>query len=770
MHCSLMRSFCTAEKIDFLKGSPYNKNRIIFCLMIRKTLLSLFSLALCFLGGITQAQSNIFIAVQNGVAGESISVRVSGLSAQEKQTFSLLRPDQTRIPFSLLADDFGVAETTIHNLHVQKSGIYSIQLEKNNQPFEKRFEIFPGSISSHTSDIQFNRYALAGDGQDFSQFEVTIRDAFGNPIQNTPVQIISSRNTDQIKINSKTNTKGTVTGNIRSNIPGVSSLSILAKNTVLFKKPQIVFYTVNKSIQNGGSSGDRSYGEYLRAQLFDDDTQVAYFTIENLKPEAFVNEMLSFTVVAKDINGETVPNYQGSVRFNSPGDMDSTLPHDYTFNLEDQGRHQFSIAVSFGTIGEQTLEVHDMDDFRIAGEATINIVLGSSPVEPPSNPALQIITPKPGKHQSSQLTITGKATDVQAIKIVDGQYTIVENLQIDDEGNFVFQTPRLGDGLHIFQAFDMYSDLSSNSVNVEIDTTPPNTITSYITPEGPLEPGQEFQVFVSADEPLTTVSVIYQDVLTQLIPNEDKYTRTLTAPLLPGEYTLDIIASDMLGNKVEKNNAVEVAVKEEEPFTPTPVETPEPPKPPSTITNLHAKSGDGKITLFWSPPSEGNIESYRIEFAETELFQTMENNEDEGDVGIVDDLFNSLYGEDNTEAPDLLPLIDTESNTTNETPIDPTTGEILLFSQFNETPDARTQWYVDNLQDDKKYFFRVIAIDANKQESPPSNILNELTQGAKQSLIPEKAPETGSDGSVVALLIGLIAGGFVFFSYRKRTH
>jgi hypothetical protein len=746
--------------------------------MIQKLSRFLVCLTLCVLSATVSAQTQPFIAVQNGVVGENKLIRISNLNANQNSEFVLTRPDQTRLNFVVQTDDFGVAQTTIHNLHTQQSGKYTLHIQKNGIWSERSFQMFPGSISSHTSEIKFDRKSLAANGYDSAQFEIIIRDAFGNPIANTPVQVISSRNTDTITMAPKTNIQGKVTGTIQSNTAGVSSLSVLAQKTVLFEKPQIVFYTAQNRIPNAGSSGNGNYGEYLRAQIFGNnvDTQAAYFVIEDLKQEAYLNETLSFTVVAKDINGDTVPTYLGTVRFNAPGDIDATLPQDYTFRVEDQGSHTFPIALSFGTVGEQKIEVHDLEDFRIAGEADINIVLGSSPVQPPQNPALRIITPQPGKHQTSQVTITGKATDVLAVRIVDGPYTLVENLQVDDDGNFVFQTPRLGDGVHIFQVFDMYSDLSSDSVRIEVDTTPPNSLSVSTNPAGPFQPGQEFELFVSADEELSTVSAIYQDVLTQLIPSENGYIRTLTAPLLPGEYPINIIASDILGNQIEENNALSIAVVESQaPFQPTPTPTPdpaaptEPPMAPSSITNLHAKSGENKITLFWSPPSNGNIAQYRIEFAETELFQTTPNQEEDGDIGVFDELFNSLYEEEEEQTPDLLPLIDTQTNSTQENPIDPTTGEILVFSQFNITPDARTQWYVDNLQDDKKYFFRVVAIDQNGQQSTPSNIINELTLGAKRSLIPEKTPETGSDDTVIALLIALIGGGISMIIFKRKS-
>src|SRR5207248_3727557 len=64
----------------------------------------------------------------------------------------------------------------------------------------------------------------------------------------------------------------------------------------------------------------------------------------------------SFTVVARDAYGRTVPGYTGTVHFTST-DLLATLPADYTFTAADNGTHTFTATLRTG--GAQSLTATD---------------------------------------------------------------------------------------------------------------------------------------------------------------------------------------------------------------------------------------------------------------------------------------------------------------------------------------------------------------------------------------------------------------------------
>lgn len=72
----------------------------------------------------------------------------------------------------------------------------------------------------------------------------------------------------------------------------------------------------------------------------------------------------TFTVTAKDSNGNVVPGYRGTVHFTS-NDPQATLPADYTFTLSDAGVHTFN--ATFKTAGSVSVTATDTATSSISG-------------------------------------------------------------------------------------------------------------------------------------------------------------------------------------------------------------------------------------------------------------------------------------------------------------------------------------------------------------------------------------------------------------------
>ena len=677
--------------------------------------------ALLLLGGVTFAATPQ-VTVPNSIAGEDIDVRISGLFSNEQVDLQVVRPQQNSVIMTAQADEFGILRSTLHNLHFHTAGDYSLNVFRDIDTVSQDFHVFAGPVSAYRSEIAFRDKSIEADGEVEARFSVTLRDAFGNPVVGENVKVFSTRNEDAVIAGGTSDEYGYVNGKISSRTPGVSTISVLVGEMLLFEKPEVVFFLSDSPLKGVGAS-DESFGEYLKATLFDDEggADVAYFSFENIKTDVVIGQNITAKVIARDAEGQVVPTYRGTVRFSSSDDR-ADLPADYRFTAEDQGSHTFFLAFTFQTPGNQTLAVHALEEFRRAGEIELKVTLGGDSITiPPGEEAISLITPRPGTYRSARVTITGEAQKCDAITITDGPTLLVEGLDVDVRGNFLYQTPRLGDGMHIFKAVCTANDsLVSNEITIRIDQSPPQNISVLVAPEGHLEKGQPFTVTITADEPLSGANSIFQGILTAHEMQGEAFVATLNAPQESGEFPLDANAADILGNQTDFPNAAIIIVSGDEqipggdgngnggPDTVAPI----------TADNLSAEGGDGKVTLFWSPAKDNvGVKNYRVDFSDTDTW---------------------------TEGP---------------------------HEDSNLTPDNRTQWYIDGLSDDHEYAFQVIAIDAAGNESEPSVVVFAMTAGSMHTAAPapDELEKSGGTAPFWPIIIAVLAGGGILLLSRRRA-
>jgi hypothetical protein len=84
-----------------------------------------------------------------------------------------------------------------------------------------------------------------------------------------------------------------------------------------------------------------------------------------------VNSVHTFSVTAVDIDGNTVPDYLGTITFTST-DPQAILPDDYTFTPDDSGTHIF--AAVFETVGVQSLTATDTESSITGTQDGIEVV------------------------------------------------------------------------------------------------------------------------------------------------------------------------------------------------------------------------------------------------------------------------------------------------------------------------------------------------------------------------------------------------------------
>ncbi len=686
-----------------------------------------FALSFLFFAGNSFAQA--WITAPDVIAGNSNTVRVSGLYANENLAIKLIRPNQTKISLQATADEFGVSSFRLSPINIQQAGQYDVIISRDfeNIPTVGHFTVYPADVSAYKSEIIIDKPSVEADGEQVSRLKIIAKDAYGNLIKNIPVKVISSRNSDFIVTNKLTDKKGQAMAKISSKSAGVSTISVILGDTVLFDKKEIVFFVPQNGLESVGA-GSWSIGKFLKAQLFDDpseDTNVAYFSIEDLPTEASIGENLSAKIVAKDENGDTVVNYTGTIRFSSSDDR-AILPNDYTFLPSDQGEHNFYLAITFGTGGEQTLAVHDLDDFRISGEQSINIAMGSDPVVVSDDPKLTIDIPTNGSSfNSARVTISGTSVQCSVVKLVDGQITLIDNLAVDESNKYVYQTPSLADGIHVFQAICMDDEtLLSNKVAITIDRTPPQVISVTTDPAGPFCGGEKANIIVGGED-LESVNCVFNEQIFNLAKNDQgKFATEILIPDQKGDFPVECTVSDLLGNSVTEPNAAVISVDKancEPPAEENTEEEEEKPAnlAPTAVLNLTAKSGEiEKVTLFWSPATDDKaIKNYKINFAKC--------------------------------------------------------SEKENLDQENQTPDDRTQWYVTPLEPCETYCFQVTAYDEDGLTSPPSNIAEgtpfcpEEQQEQNHSSAPPTKTPTSGNGTTLAIIIAILSGFVMLFLSRR---
>ena len=727
--------------------------------------------------------SAFFVNVTDTLAGDQAALQVSGLTANEIVTAQLSRPGQSPLNFTLQASNQGIVNDYLHGLHLKKSGNYRLQVARagsTNISTSDDFAVLPGSPSRYRSSIVARISTLPADGVALSPFTITVQDAYGNAVPNQAVSVFSSRNKDVINVGGRTDSNGLVKGTVYSTTPGVSVLSALVEEEMLFERSELVFHLPANNLGNVGQSG---LGQFLKAQLFTDDfEEVAYFSIEGLPSEVVTEQGYTFQALAKDKNGNVVKNYGGKIRFSSD-DNGVQLPIDYQFTETDQGEHEFAVAVAFASPGKRTLTVTDVADSSIQGQVQLDVVAKNNVIEPPAGEGLTILSPTEGTFSSPRMTITGRGPAGSVVKITDGPITLVEDLSLDINGDFFYQTPALADGRHIFRVELMDGSAFSNVVEVRIDNTPPRVLAVEVDPPNGVSAGGIFKVKVSSNEALSTATCTFDGLPTVLSRSGDVFTGDIVAGNKCGTFPLGCVVADILGNELRENTAANVKVC-------------------GTQSADKDSDQDGLTDAVegfeLDEDSDGVpdwLESNIVDSTGNGIVDQKDptNDSDNGGTHNLDEksaATNPLNPEDDVTQPsvnkNLAPTAVSSLNanageeriTLFWTPAKDDQSVVsykVLFGEepdklygVNITPDNRTQWYVDRLKPSSKYFFRVVAIDNDGNEGTASNLVEATTFG--EILHSAAVPESGGETNMWLPLLLALFGGMLFLVFgRKRS-
>lgn len=666
------------------------------------------------------------------IAGYEAQIYTSQTLANTEVTFTIEKPDHTKLAIPMQSDSDGMTEFSLYDYHTKTAGEYKVsaRLENGSDSAYNSFYVYPDSVSTSKSTIEASKLVGAPNGNDKIYLTVTLTDNHENPIKGHTVNVISSRSDDviqQISNQPYTNNEGSMIFAVSSAKEGVSVYSILDSTSgdVLDERLHIAFTGI------GPVGGDLE-------TAFAESGEVSYLAFENFPASIQSNSDVAFELAAYDDDGIIVPNYVGTVHFSVEGgnSVYASVPNDYTFDIDlDSGVHLFSgvNSLNFGQPGSYTVVATDLSNFTIRGETDVTVGTGSTGTDDPTTSFdLNITSPSTGTYSQNNIMIAGTApsTDLK-IEIYDND-VVLDTIDVDNDRTFAYEAMDLLEGSHSIYAIALdASDIiqfTSDEVGFEIDTTPPQIEDFYFEPTKNINPGDIIDITVVTDESVFQGAVVFNIDIAELEQDADdlsKYTTSIPAPSEIGTYPIDVILVDELGNEGSYTDVSIITIGE-----PAIVEPPDDDDsfevtdlPPADVFGVRSQGSDGRVTLKWEPANDDNhVDHYKI-----------------------------YYG------------------------ISPANLKV-----FVSTSDNKTSWYIPNLKNGNEYFFAISAIDDQGQESDNlSSIVSGTpflpqtladTNGTDllgQDIVPDKQASTGPEMLWFVVLSLVISQ--LYFKFKNKV-
>ena len=714
--------------------------------------------------------TSINLYATDTVAGYGTLIKISNAPSNQDIEIVVEKPDKSKVSLQATTDQYGKAKLDLEGFYTKKAGQYKVSthLSEENHGVTESFRVYADKVSATRSTMEINRQTANANGNDYVELKTYLKDQYNNPIPGHSIQLLSSRLTDEIvRISPQgyTDEQGMLLYHLYSKKAGISTFlgHDSTENITLNDRARIVFYEPISQTQAQGG-----HKVYLAAA---NSGPVSNLKFEDIPESVKVGQTLNFTVSAYDDNGNIATDYTGLVRF-SASDGNAGLPNDYQFEAEDQGSHTFSLSLSLQTTGTQTLTVTDINDTDVYGELDVEVTnktTGQSSTTNQNTPGGQnvsgsgefdLFTPAPGTYSNNSLSFTGEAEYGLTIQILDnGQ--ILGSTDVKPDGSFTYTATSLGEGQHVFflKLIDSENNLqdSSAEINVIIDTDAPELDQIEVSPEGGVPAGTLFSITAYTEPNLPKMSIILNNGIFEMTEDslvDGVYKVSLTSPRETGEYRIDALLVDELGNEVVYNDALRLTVIENtNPDEITPEEeeiiTEETDSElPGKVTGVQAIAEDGQVTLSWEAPQTSLLEEELVETdsleTNSELIQTLDLSEDqlaefeEALNNMTDEELTQLFDEfnGNIEAfmdsqeealTETLPksnanrFLQKESDTSDNSGIDHYRiyygPDPELMYNHVDTLDNSTTWKIENLSNETTYYFVVVAVTPDGLES-----------------------------------------------------
>ncbi|MFH1444267.1 MAG: fibronectin type III domain-containing protein [Candidatus Peregrinibacteria bacterium] len=578
--------------------------------------LSLLTLSITLCSGVALPASSAGTPnVTQTVAGLGIEVICQGFAPSETVVARVLPPLGAPLALKATADLQGKSTLNVSGEETQVAGAYTVETEGSGTC--SSFVVLPETIDQRESSIETNRTLIAADGVDSARVIVILRDRYFNPLENRPVQLLSSRGEDQIRaLSAQTDSEGQQMFSFISLKRGTASLRAI---DLLSGKPLDTPVTIDVGEEWGrGGYSDQSFTTYpangwnsgntqaavpvgefrgrtLFGQLTNDFDVVDHFRveIEGGATTIPIRQDTTFRIVAEDRSGRTVEDYTGTIRFSST-DPKAILPFGTRqFTLKDLGAKTFTLGLRFNTGGEQTLAVEDTSG-NVRGSASVNITGGGTT---PDTSRISITEPTEGTTVSSSLvTLRGMAPPLVNLLVTGG--TEIARGDSDESGAFqvavTLNTTVTGATLQVEEASGKYK---SSPLHLLIDLLGPRISSVDFSPREPAE-GQTTQIMVKTEVGSTPITMTLEGNTMNLSESAGlpgTFTGDFSAPAKVGVYQPLVTATDKFGNKTEMLSTLTVK-----------------PKTPPTIQNLTAEAKMNAVALKWEPVEKGEADTYRV--------------------------------------------------------------------------------------------------------------------------------------------------------------
>lgn len=668
------------------------------------------------------------LSVLEGVqAGMDTSVAVQG-EAKEVVHFSLEMPSGLAEEYTLALDGEGESSLDLPGSSLQKAGDYTLSAS-----YGKRADVSQSfTVSAGEPDLTHSRLSFSTPVLEAGQsalLSVSLADAYDNPVVGHTLSVVPDSSAVQVFTSEfVTNEQGQMNFTVLGDGDGLAQLTLfdatLGKNILA---PSQIALTGGETLED--------------SVMLAESGPVDSFVINGLDSTSAAGDNLTVIIKAIDEEGFTVTDYTGTIRFSSSDDQ-ASLPNDYTFLADDQGEHTFSLGVKFVTPGDQMLVVTDLDDVKINGDAETNVSTDeNSSTDYDSDfetddfareGDFELISPASGSYSSSTVEIQGEAEYGNTAFIMVNKEEAAE-ADIEFDNSFSYTLQDLEDG-----EYEIYVEIrdeddqvieTSSTESVTIDTTPASLVSISVDPSGSAPAGSEVTVTVLSEADLDEASVLFEeDVYTMEETNTSgKYQVTLVAPDAEGDYSMDVLLVDSLGNEVQYRDqaTLKVSASDTEPTVDeTPVEDTQ--SSVAKVTNLTAKGGAELVALSWEAPDSAlSIAYYRV-----------------------------YYG--------------------------PSPASLFAVS---ETTDSSTNWTISELIGDELYYFAVTAVDVEGTESEISETVLGVPEADNSAPVPvpdypvstnldanvQATPETGPASTGLLLLSSLGAMSYVLLRRRARA-
>jgi len=544
---------------------------------------------------------------------------------------------------------------------------------------------YAGSVSSKSS-VVFPSEQVVKNINGFAFVNVKLVDDKGLPVSGHEMRLIPSVAGTSVSFYSSntTNSKGEIIFRVSSSTKGPVTYSIydVTADKILDAKAKVLYFNDSQYIFNNNYSGATTF-----LASGNSSSVIDGFKFENLPASIVAGKSVTFTVSAKDSMGDVVTSYDGQIRFSvvSGNASNAILPSDYTFTVQDQGSHTFSLATTFQVPGNYTVEVRDMKNFALVGSQDFKVLASVSGGSSNSG-AFNISNPVAGTYSNNTQVISGKAVPGAKLDLFDGQLKLT-SLIADVTGNYSYTVSGLSDGDHNFRVVEVDSFgtvvRETATVLVKIDTSAPTLNKVEIMPSNP-SPGTTVKVKLYTTESLLQAAALFQSNIYQMSDSGNGYYEAdFAVPLTDGNYPVDFILVDQLGNETRLDSKANVPVGT--------VNSDGTVAEVGNVSELKAQASDHRISLTWKAPSiaGSGIQNYRI-----------------------------YYG------------------------VSPS-----KLTEAIDTFTASTTWYIPNLKNDTKYYLGVAAVDKKGNISPSLSNIVEATPSALVANVPSPDVQGGIAGN-----------------------